>query len=96
MAHVSDSRLYLSRNGELEQLSMDHTVSEEFVRRGLVSREQKIRKQEGCSNCEVVANCCNPAAQLHAKRNQEQSQTELQRLLVCPECGSANYNEEIV
>jgi len=62
----------------------------------LASREKQITKQENCSNCEVVANCCNPAAQIQAKRNQQASQSEYDRLRKCPECGSQNYSEELV
>lgn len=40
MAHVGDSRLYLERHGRLRQLSVDHTVAEEFARRGLIARAQ--------------------------------------------------------
>lgn len=40
MAHVGDSRLYLERHGKLRQLSVDHSVAEEFARRGLITREE--------------------------------------------------------
>ncbi len=35
VGHVGDSRVYLSRRGELHQLTRDHTVLEELVRQGL-------------------------------------------------------------
>jgi PPM family protein phosphatase len=38
VAHVGDSRLYLLRNGELSQLTRDHTVAEEMVERGSLTR----------------------------------------------------------
>ena len=40
MAHVGDSRLYLERHGKLRQMSVDHTVAEEFARRGLITRDE--------------------------------------------------------
>ncbi|MBI4464030.1 MAG: Stp1/IreP family PP2C-type Ser/Thr phosphatase, partial [Acidobacteria bacterium] len=40
VAHVGDSRLYLSRAGRLEQVTEDHSFVMEQVRRGLISREE--------------------------------------------------------
>jgi len=38
-AHVGDSRAYLFRNGELNQITHDHSWVEEMVRAGAISRE---------------------------------------------------------
>jgi serine/threonine protein phosphatase PrpC len=40
LAHVGDSRAYLLRGGTLEQLTSDHTVVGELVRRGRLTPEQ--------------------------------------------------------
>ena len=40
LAHVGDSRAYLLRDGSLEQLTTDHTVVAELVRRGRLSPAQ--------------------------------------------------------
>jgi PPM family protein phosphatase len=40
LAHVGDSRAYLLRDGSLEQLTTDHTVVAELVRRGRLTPEQ--------------------------------------------------------
>jgi PPM family protein phosphatase len=40
LAHVGDSRAYLFRGGSLEQLTTDHTVVGELVRRGRLTPEQ--------------------------------------------------------
>ena len=40
VAHVGDSRVYRVGEGELEQLTHDHSEVEELVRRGLLTREQ--------------------------------------------------------
>src|SRR5436190_3895550 len=40
VGHVGDSRLYLYRNGELERLTRDHSLVEEFVRQGKLTPEQ--------------------------------------------------------
>lgn len=40
MVNVGDSRLYLVRKGYMEQISRDHTLAEDQVERGLMSREE--------------------------------------------------------
>lgn len=40
VAHVGDSRAYLLRQGELSQLTEDHTLVEQLVREGRLSRDQ--------------------------------------------------------
>lgn len=40
MINVGDSRLYLIRNNAIEQISKDHTLAEDQVERGIMSREE--------------------------------------------------------
>lgn len=40
IGHVGDSRVYLSRQGRVHQLTEDHSLVEEHVKRGLMTREQ--------------------------------------------------------
>jgi len=40
VGHVGDSRLYRFRGGLLEQITMDHSVVQELVSRGLVTAEE--------------------------------------------------------
>jgi serine/threonine protein phosphatase PrpC len=40
IAHVGDSRVYLIRGGNIEQITDDHTVVSEQVERGLMTREE--------------------------------------------------------
>jgi protein phosphatase len=43
VVHAGDSRCYLFRSGELEQLTRDHTLVEELVREGAVAPEKMRR-----------------------------------------------------
>jgi len=43
MGHVGDSRLYLLREGTLEQISSDHTLAAELYRGGVIAREHVER-----------------------------------------------------
>lgn len=40
MINVGDTRMYLIRNGTIEQISKDHTLAEDQVERGVMSREE--------------------------------------------------------
>jgi serine/threonine protein phosphatase PrpC/CRP-like cAMP-binding protein len=40
IAHVGDSRIYLMRGGRVQQVTEDHTVMNELIKRGKLSREQ--------------------------------------------------------
>lgn len=40
IAHVGDSRIYLLRGGRVQQVTEDHTVFNELVKRGRLTREQ--------------------------------------------------------
>jgi CRP-like cAMP-binding protein len=40
IAHVGDSRIYLARDGRVQQVTEDHTVFNELIKRGKLSREQ--------------------------------------------------------
>ncbi|HSV56927.1 MAG TPA: Stp1/IreP family PP2C-type Ser/Thr phosphatase [Magnetospirillaceae bacterium] len=45
IAHIGDSRVYLARGGGLEQLTDDHSVVMEQVRKELISSEEAARSQ---------------------------------------------------
>jgi serine/threonine protein phosphatase PrpC/quercetin dioxygenase-like cupin family protein len=40
IAHVGDSRLYMMRDGKVQQVTEDHTVYNELMKRGKLSKEQ--------------------------------------------------------
>jgi serine/threonine protein phosphatase PrpC/CRP-like cAMP-binding protein len=46
IAHVGDSRIYLSRDGRIQQLTEDHTVFNELIKRGKLTREQIEKVQQ--------------------------------------------------
>jgi PPM family protein phosphatase len=45
VAHLGDSRLYLQRDGRLDQLTRDHSLLQEQIDSGLISREQAKHAQ---------------------------------------------------
>ena len=45
MINVGDSRMYLIRDGTMEQISRDHTLAEDQVERGLLSRDEADASQ---------------------------------------------------
>lgn len=42
-AHVGDSRLYLLRNGELTQLTRDHTVAQDMIEKGALTKRDAMQ-----------------------------------------------------
>ncbi len=45
VGHVGDSRVYLIRGGNIQQLTNDHSLVMEQVRRGLITREEAERSE---------------------------------------------------
>jgi PPM family protein phosphatase len=46
IAHVGDSRIYLQRGGHAQQVTEDHTVYNELIKRGKLSKEQIEKVQQ--------------------------------------------------
>jgi len=46
IAHVGDSRIYLLRGGQVQQVTEDHTVLNELIKRGKLTREQIDKVQQ--------------------------------------------------
>ena len=46
IGHVGDSRIYLARSGRIQQVTEDHTVHNELIKRGKLTREQIDRVQQ--------------------------------------------------
>ena len=47
VGHVGDSRLYLNRNNTLYQITQDHTLSNELIRRGAMTAEEALKNPMG-------------------------------------------------
>lgn len=45
IAHIGDSRVYLVRSGHIEQLTDDHSIVQEQVRRELITKEEAAQSQ---------------------------------------------------
>ena len=45
IGHVGDTRVYLVRDGKIEQLTRDHSLVAEHVRRGLLTQVQAVRSE---------------------------------------------------
>jgi protein phosphatase len=45
MINVGDSRMYLIRDGRIEQISRDHTLAEDQVERGIMTRDEARESQ---------------------------------------------------
>ncbi len=56
MGHVGDSRLFLIREGSVEQLSDDHRMGDELIRRGLVTPEEAQRMPHGRTLTRSIGN----------------------------------------
>ncbi|MEM9068713.1 MAG: Stp1/IreP family PP2C-type Ser/Thr phosphatase [Myxococcota bacterium] len=60
LAHVGDSRLYMVRDGEIHQLSSDHTFVAEAVKQGIMTPEQAKRSE----HTNVVTRAVGPSPQV--------------------------------
>ncbi len=60
--HVGDSRIYLLRNGRLEQLTEDHNVYNEFIkkRKGDLSKAARMAPQQAITRAVGVYEHCEP------------------------------------
>jgi len=45
LAHVGDSRIYRVREGHLERLTVDHSLVEEQLKRGLITEEEAVESR---------------------------------------------------
>ena len=45
LAHVGDSRIYRVREGHLERLTVDHSLVEEQLKRGLITEEEAVESK---------------------------------------------------
>ncbi|MCA9986231.1 MAG: serine/threonine-protein phosphatase [Anaerolineales bacterium] len=92
-AYVGDSRIYLLRDGKLQQLSVDHTWAQEAIEAGLLTREQAkthpnrnvIKRYLGGSDSVEVDHrlVLDPAQAANAARNQGTALQPGDQVLLC-------------
>jgi protein phosphatase len=78
LAHVGDSRAYLWRSGDLEQLTHDHTMAERLREEGLVSSAQKVPSWES-----MLWNALGPSAEDPQLEERHERLLSGDRLLLC-------------
>lgn len=64
----------------------------------LAKREKKIKRSKMYDECqEALSACyCNMQASSQYRKNANDTKSELEKLKECPECGSRNYEEEVI
>jgi protein phosphatase len=67
VAHVGDSRLYRFRRGQLEQMTVDHSLNQELVERGYYTRLEARR----AGNRNVITRALGVAAEVEVAVRQE-------------------------
>ncbi len=78
IAHVGDSRAYLLRYGELKQLTTDHSLVEEQIKSGLISKEEAASSS--------IRNMITRALGFRERVSADVTETELEsgdKLLLC-------------
>lgn len=78
VAHVGDSRAYLLRHGALKQLTTDHSLVEEQIQRGFISKEE--------ANLSSIKNMITKALGFRERVEADVSEIELEpgdKLLLC-------------
>jgi len=78
IAHVGDSRAYLSRGGRLERLTRDHTMAERLREEGLVGRRQRVPSWES-----VLWNALGPSGEEAQLEERHERLEPGDRLLLC-------------
>lgn len=103
----STYRQYKNAYSEYKQAADDDDVTsiKEYKRtckrcgkmwHSLVSREKRLAFSYKAKSCSAAAFCCHPTESQLASRNAGADESEYVRLRKCPECGSSNYEEQIV
>lgn len=64
----------------------------------LASREDKLKTDSISGSCVQASTACsgNLGAATQSQRNVQSANEQLDNLKKCPQCGSSNYNEEVL
>jgi serine/threonine protein phosphatase PrpC len=91
IAHIGDSRIYLARSGNIEQLTDDHSMINEQIRRDLITREEAVFS----TNKNYLTKALGISAETEADLN-ELTLLSGDILLLCTDGLSNMINDEIM
>lgn len=93
IAHVGDSRAYLLRRGKIQQLTKDHTLVEELVDSGSISKEEGRDHPQG----HVITRSVGIRGDVDVEIDIENSELQMgDRILLCSDGLTGHISDDII